>query len=81
MVIFKFKKDMCYFLCMISNYKNLKFKRLINDKAIDLLSFEKFVRMKEIKSKCYLIVNFSKLISYKKILSGIVVIDYNQIKR
>lgn len=55
----------------------MKFKHLINNKAIDFLSFEKFVSMKEIKGKCYSMINFPKLISYKKILSGVVVIDYN----
>ena len=70
-----------YFLCIILDYKNLKFKHLIDDIiiAIDLWFFEIFASIKYIRKKCYLMMNLSKLTSIKKILSEVVVLSYNQV--
>ena len=57
---------------MILNYKSSKFKYLIDDIAINFLSFESFVGMENIKRKCNQIVDLSKFISNKKILNEIV---------
>ena len=62
------------FLCIILNYKNLKFKYLIDDICINLWSFENFVSMEDIKRKCKIIMNLSKFTSYKEILSRVVVL-------
>ena len=68
-----------YFLCIILNYKNLKFKHLINNIIIDLWSFENFVSMEDIRRKCNLMMDLSKFTSNKKILNEVVVLDYNQV--
>ena len=41
-----------YFLYIILDYKNSKFKYLIDDIAIDLWSSWNFVNMKDIRRKC-----------------------------
>ena len=61
-----------YFLCIILDYKNLKFKYLIDDLVIDLCFFEKFSSMKDITTECNPMKNLSKLIFNKMILSGVV---------
>ena len=43
-----------HFLCIILDYKNLKFKQLINDIAIDLWSSKNFTSIKDIRIKCNL---------------------------
>ena len=48
------------------NYKNLKFKHLTDNIAIDLWFFGKFVNMWVIRRKRYPIVDLSKFISNKK---------------
>ena len=40
-----------YFLYIILDYKNLKFKHLINNITIDFLSFGNFASMKNIRRK------------------------------
>ena len=47
------------FLCIILDYKNLKFKHLIDDIAIDLYSFENFANMKHIRRKCNPTANYA----------------------
>ena len=68
-----------YFLCIILNYKNLKFKHLIDNMVIDLWSFENFVSMEDIRRKYNPIVDLLKFIFNKKILSEIVALDYHKI--
>ena len=68
-----------YFLCIILNYKNLKFKYLIDNIFIDFWSFGNFVTMEDIKRKCNPMMDMSKFTSNKKILNGVVVLGYNQV--
>ena len=49
------------FLCKILNYKNLKFKYLIDDIVIDLRFSRNFVNMQDIRRKCNLMMNLSNL--------------------
>ena len=58
-----------YFLCIILYYKNFKFKRLIDDIAIDILFFGKFSSMVHVRRKCNPTVDLSKFTSNKMILS------------
>ena len=58
---------------MILDYKNLKFKHLIKDMTIDLWFSEKFANIKDIKKKCYSMMNLLKFTYNKKEL------NYNQI--
>ena len=60
------------FLCIILNYKNLKFKHLIDYIEIDIWSSENFASIKDIRRKYNLMVGLSKLTSNKRILSGVV---------
>jgi len=46
-----------YFLYIILDYRNLKFKHLIDKIAIDFLFFENFASIKDIKRKCNPTVN------------------------
>jgi len=62
-----------YFSFIIFYYKNLEFKHLNNDIAIDFLSSLNFASMKHIRRKCNSTLNFSKFISNKKIFSEVVV--------
>ena len=57
-------------------YKNLKFKHLIDEKAISFLSFGKFASIEGIRKKGNPIVDLSKFTFNKKILSGVVIMDY-----
>ena len=59
------------FLCKILNYKNLKFKYLIDDIVIDLRFSRNFVNMQDIRRKCNLMMNLSKFTSNKNILSRV----------
>ena len=68
-----------YFLCIILDYRNLKFKYLINDIPIDFCSFGNFASLKDIRRKCNRMMNLSKFTSNKKILSGVITIVYNQV--
>ena len=70
-----------YFLCLILDYKNLKFKYLIDDIVIDFLSFENFTSMKDIKRKYNPIVDQSKFTYNKKIISEVIAIDKLCLKR
>ena len=45
------------FLCMILSCKNLKFKHLINNIAINYIFYENFASMEDIKRKCNLMVD------------------------
>ena len=58
---------------------NFRLQKLIDDITIDFHSFENFVSIKDIKWKYTPIVNLSKFISNKKILSEIVALNYNKI--
>ena len=49
------------FLYIILNYKNLKFKYLIDDIVIDLRFSRNFVNMQDIRRKCNLMMNLSNL--------------------
>ena len=62
-----------FFLCKILDYKNFKFKYLIDDIVIDLRSSRNFVNMKDIRRKCNPIMDLSKFTSNKNILSRVVV--------
>ena len=68
-----------YFLCIIVNYKKLKFKHLIDDIVINNWSFENFGNMEDIRRKYNPMINLSKFTSNKKILSVVVAISYNQV--
>ena len=57
----------------------MKFKHLIDDIAIDLWSSGNFASIENIRRKCNTVVDLTKLTSNKKILSGVVVVGYNQI--
>ena len=57
----------------------MKFKHLIDDIVIDFWSFTNFISMKNIRRKYNQMVDLSKFISKKKILSGVVAIYYNQV--
>ena len=72
------KKKKLIFLCIILDYKNLKFKQLIDDIGIDFLYSRNFASMKDIKRKCNLMVDLSKFTFNKKILSDIIVLNYNK---
>ena len=60
---------------VILDYKNSKFKDLINDITIDLWPFWNFANMEDIRRKCNPMVNLSQFTSNKKILNGIIVLD------
>ena len=62
-----------YFLYIILNYKNFKFKQLIGDITINLWSFEDFASIENIRRKCNSMMNLSKFISNKKDIKQ----DYN----
>ena len=61
-----------WFFITILDYKNYKFKHLINDITLDLWFFGNFVIMKNIRKKCNIMVDLLKLTSHKKILSRVV---------
>ena len=64
-----------YILCIILDYKKSKFKHLIDDITIKILFSWNFASMKDIrKKKCNPMVDLSKFISNKKILSVVVVL-------
>ena len=65
---------------VILDYKNSKFKDLINDITIDLWPSWNFANMEDIRRKCNPMVNLSQFTSNKnkiKNLSGVVVLVYN----
>ena len=62
-----------YILCIILNYKNLQFKKFIDDIVINLYFSWNFANMEDIKRRYNLIVDLSKFTSNKKILSKFVV--------
>ena len=64
-----------YFLCIILDYKNLKFKYLIDDLVIDLCLSGKFSSMKDIIRECNPMEDLSKFTSNKMILSGVVTLE------
>ena len=64
---------------VILDYKNSKFKNLIDDIAIDLWSYWNFANMKDIRRKCNPMMNLSQFTLKKYILSGVVVLVYNQV--
>ena len=69
-----------YFLYIILNNKNLKFRDLSDDLFIDIWSFWKFSSIEDLrKKKCNLIVDLPKFTSNKKRLSGVVILIYNQV--
>ena len=47
-------------------YKNLQFKQLIDNIAIDFWSSKNFACMKDVKRKCNQMINLSKFTSNKK---------------
>ena len=51
--------------------QNLKFKYLIDDIDIDIWYFGNFASMEDIRRKCNLMMNLSKFIFNKKILSRV----------
>ena len=59
------------------DYKNLQFKQIIDGVVIDLWSPINFASMNDIRRKCSLIVDSSKFISNKTILSGVVVLSHH----
>ena len=68
-----------YFLYIILNYINLKFKYLIDNITIDFRYFENFASIEDIRRKYISIVDLSKFTSNKKILSEVKVISCNKI--
>ena len=67
--------NLFFHACIILNYKNLKFKLLIDKITIDLWFTQNFISTKEIKRKYNLMINLLKFTFYKNILSGIVIIN------
>ena len=61
-----------YFLCILLDYKKLKFKHLVDDITIDFLSFGNFASMKNIKRKYIPMMDLLKFTFNKKILSKVV---------
>ena len=68
-----------YFSFIILDYKNLKFKHLIDNVVINFWSFIIFASIEDIRRRCNLIVDLSKFISNKKILSEVIALGYNQV--
>ena len=67
-------------MCIILDYKNSKFKHLIDDISYWSLIFLKFCKHGGYEKKKYnLIVNLSKFVSIKKTSSGVVTLVYNQV--
>ena len=66
-------------ICIILDYKNLKFKHLIDDIIIDLWSSRNIASMEDIRIKYNPMIDLLKFTSNKKILSEFVVLGYNQI--
>ena len=64
---------------VILDYKNSKFINLIDNIPIDIWSFLNFANMEDIRRKCNQMVNLSQFTSNIYILSGVVVIVYNQV--
>ena len=66
---------------VILDYKNSKFKDLIDNIAIDLWSFWNFENMKNLRRKYNPMVNLSQFTSKKKknLLSRVVVLVYNHV--
>ena len=64
---------------VILDYKNSKFKDLIDDIIIDLWSSWNFVNMEDITKKYNPMVNFSQFTSNKKILSRVIILVYNKV--
>ena len=66
---------------IILDYKNPKFKYLIDDIIIDLWSSWNFANVEDIRRKCNPMVDLPKFIfnNKKKILNRVVVLDYNQV--
>ena len=64
----------------MSNFMLIKcyLLNLIDDIIIDFWSFTNFVSTEDIRKNCNPVVDLSKFISNKKILSGIVTIVYSQ---
>ena len=62
---------------LILNYKNLKFKYLIDDITIDIWFSRNFPSMEDIRRKYNQMVDLSKFTSNKKILRKFVVLSYN----
>ena len=63
-------KPIEYFLFIILDYKNSKFKHLVDDTyiyiAINLWSYWNFVSIEDIKRKCNIMMDLSKFTSNKK---------------
>ena len=64
------------FLCI---YKNLKFKYLIDNIVFDFWSSKNFANIENMKRKYNSNVDLSKFASNKKILSGVVDLNYYQV--
>ena len=60
------------FLCIILNYKNLKFEHLIDDIVIDFWFSKNFTSMKDVRKKRNPIMDSSKFTYNMEILSGVV---------
>ena len=58
--------------------KNLEFKQFNDYIAIDIYFFINFASKEDIRRKCNPMVDLSKFTSNKKILSNVVILDYNQ---
>ena len=74
-----------YFLCIILDYKNSKFKHFINDIVIDLWFYLYFASMEDIRRKCNPMIDLSKftfnnkIYIYIYILNGVITLIYNQV--
>ena len=81
----KFMSIVCYllfdlftcFLCIILDYKNSKFKYLIDNIVTNLWFSWNFAIMEDIRRKCNPNLNLSKFTSNEIILSGVVALVYN----
>ena len=65
-------------MCIVLDYKNLKFENLNDDIGIDFWYFRNFASMNDIKIKCNILVDLSKFTSNKKkkVLSEVITIIY-----
>ena len=70
-----------YILCIILDYKNLKFKHLIDDIALDIWFSWNFASMEDMRKKKSVIEWCICQNSHpiKKILGGVVALVYNQV--
>ena len=83
---FFLKRDSCQSLCqldvkvvcIILDYQKFQFKHLIDDIVVYLSSFGNFASIVDIRRKYNPMIDLSKFTSNKKILSKIIILNYNK---